>query len=194
MGRVINLRPKAQVPSGITCIESLSDRRFEAVKARTLHALEQLRNRLKQLDQEHLTLSPESEFEFVLSEDSAGLTDASDTLFISLSSKAHGVTEVLQVDRKQTHMFVVIVDHGTTEKRGVATSLPTLTPRETSVLELAASGLRRDMIAHRLNISLSTVDLHCRNIRKKLSARTTSEAVAIATDQGLIVIPPKETL
>jgi len=65
-------------------------------------------------------------------------------------------------------------------------ALPKLTSRETSVLRLAASGQRRDRIAYELNISLPTVDMHCRNLRQKLSALTTSEAVAIAAKMNLL--------
>jgi DNA-binding CsgD family transcriptional regulator len=54
------------------------------------------------------------------------------------------------------------------------------------VLELAASGLRRDRIAHRLNISLPTVDMHSRNLRRKLSVMTTVEAVAVAIKMRLL--------
>ncbi|WP_417275540.1 response regulator transcription factor [Celeribacter halophilus] len=63
---------------------------------------------------------------------------------------------------------------------------PKLTARERAVLELAASGLRRDRIAHRLNISLPTVDMHSRNLRRKLSVMTTVEAVAVAIRMRLL--------
>lgn len=63
---------------------------------------------------------------------------------------------------------------------------PKLTARERAVLELAASGLRRDRIAHRLNISLPTVDMHSRNLRRKLSVMTTVEAVAVAMRMRLL--------
>jgi len=61
-----------------------------------------------------------------------------------------------------------------------------LTEREQAVLELSASGLRRDRIAFVLGIALPTVDMHSRNIRKKLGASTMSAAVANATQQGLL--------
>ncbi|WP_460275371.1 helix-turn-helix transcriptional regulator [Celeribacter sp. ULVN23_4] len=64
--------------------------------------------------------------------------------------------------------------------------VPALTARERAVLRLAAAGLRRDRIGHQLNISLPTVDLHCRNLRRKLSALTMSEAVAIAAKFNLL--------
>lgn len=63
---------------------------------------------------------------------------------------------------------------------------PKLTARERAVLKLAASGLRRDRIAHRLNISLPTVDMHSRNLRRKLSVMTTVEAVAVAMKMRLL--------
>ena len=55
---------------------------------------------------------------------------------------------------------------------------PELTPRERDVLAAFAAGLRRDRVAHRLGITLPTVDLHAANLRRKLGARTVSEAVA----------------
>ncbi|MBU2867598.1 response regulator transcription factor [Pacificibacter marinus] len=63
---------------------------------------------------------------------------------------------------------------------------PELSVRERAVLNLFAAGLRRDRIAHELNISLPTVDMHSRNLRRKLAARTTPEAVAIAINMQLL--------
>lgn len=55
---------------------------------------------------------------------------------------------------------------------------PALSRRENEILLLSAKGLRRDRMAHSMGISIATVDLHCANLRKKLGAKTTSEAVA----------------
>jgi DNA-binding CsgD family transcriptional regulator len=55
---------------------------------------------------------------------------------------------------------------------------PALSRREHEILLLSAKGLRRDRMAHHLGISIATVDLHCANLRRKLGAKTTSEAVA----------------
>lgn len=63
---------------------------------------------------------------------------------------------------------------------------PALSVREHAVLKLFATGLRRDRIAYRLNISLPTVDMHSRNLRRKLGARTTPEAVAIAGNMQIL--------
>lgn len=61
-----------------------------------------------------------------------------------------------------------------------------LTKRETECLSWLASGMRTDQIAHRLNIKPVTVDLHIRNARERLGARTREQALAIAIHAGLI--------
>ena len=61
-----------------------------------------------------------------------------------------------------------------------------LTPRERDVLAFVSGGLQRDAIADWLGIALPTVDLHLANLRKKLKASTTSEAVARAFRYGLL--------
>ena len=55
-----------------------------------------------------------------------------------------------------------------------------LTPREWDVLFLVAKGMRRERMAHKLGIAVATIDLHCANLRRKMGARTTAEAVAKA--------------
>ncbi|WP_162177235.1 response regulator transcription factor [Thioclava indica] len=63
---------------------------------------------------------------------------------------------------------------------------PLLTKRESEVLGLASAGKLRIAIAHHLSISTSTVDMHTSNLRKKLGAHTTSEAIANALRLGLL--------
>ncbi|WP_170162707.1 helix-turn-helix transcriptional regulator [Pacificibacter maritimus] len=65
-------------------------------------------------------------------------------------------------------------------------SAPELSVRERAALNLFAAGLRRDRVAHELNISLPTVDMHSRNLRRKLWARTTPEAVEIAGNMQIL--------
>jgi DNA-binding NarL/FixJ family response regulator len=55
-----------------------------------------------------------------------------------------------------------------------------LTKREEEVLELMASGLRQGEIARRLFISPKTVATHVEHILRKLGARSSTEAVAMA--------------
>jgi DNA-binding CsgD family transcriptional regulator len=61
-----------------------------------------------------------------------------------------------------------------------------LTVRENEVLRLLGEGLRNAEIAERFVLSRRTVDHHVSAILRKLNARTRSEAVAIATRQGLL--------
>ena len=63
-----------------------------------------------------------------------------------------------------------------------------LSPRERDCLLLLAEGLRTEQIAERLGIRPVTVDLHMRNAREKLGARTREQALAVAITQGKLVL------
>ena len=67
-------------------------------------------------------------------------------------------------------------------------ALKRLTQRERQVLEEIARGLQSKEVAWKLGISVRTVDVHRSNILAKLSARNTSQAVAIvrAADHKVI--------
>jgi DNA-binding NarL/FixJ family response regulator len=52
----------------------------------------------------------------------------------------------------------------------------TLTPRETDILSLVATGKRNSEIATTLDITVHTVETHLRNIYNKLHIRTRTEA------------------
>lgn len=62
----------------------------------------------------------------------------------------------------------------------------TLTQREGDILRLVASGLTNPQIAERLLISTSTVNFHVHNILEKLGAKTRTEAVSVASREGLL--------
>lgn len=64
-------------------------------------------------------------------------------------------------------------------------ALRRLTARERQVLDRIAQGMQSKEIAWHLGISIRTVDLHRSNILAKLSARNTSQAVAIARAAAL---------
>ena len=64
-------------------------------------------------------------------------------------------------------------------------ALKRLTPRERQVLDALANGQQSKAIAWKLGISTRTVELHRSNILSKLSARNTSQAVAIARSASL---------
>lgn len=64
---------------------------------------------------------------------------------------------------------------------------PPLTPREQQVLYLLAyEGLQHQQIAEELHIALPTVRFHLKQIREKLDAKTSEQAIARAIESGLI--------
>jgi two-component system, LuxR family, response regulator FixJ len=63
--------------------------------------------------------------------------------------------------------------------------LESLTPREREVLELLVIGHPNKVIAHRLDISPRTVEIHRANLMTKLGVASLSEALRIAFAAGL---------
>lgn len=61
-----------------------------------------------------------------------------------------------------------------------------LTRRETEVLALIAGGNTQSAIAELLDISCDTVNFHMDNVRLKLDARNTANAVAICIREKII--------
>lgn len=66
--------------------------------------------------------------------------------------------------------------------------LLSLSPRESQVLRLAASGLTADLMARRLKLSERTVREYLSSARQKMRADNTTHAVAVAIQHGLISI------
>lgn len=65
-------------------------------------------------------------------------------------------------------------------------ALPSLTPREHEVLDLAAAGLTNPEIARELHLSVKTVGNHLQRILAKLGVRSKLEAVTTAAQRGLV--------
>jgi len=65
---------------------------------------------------------------------------------------------------------------------------PRLSRREREVLRLIAEGARSPSIAEQLHISLGTVEVHRRNIMRKLSLRTVAELTRYAVREGLVLL------
>ena len=72
-----------------------------------------------------------------------------------------------------------------TPRQGLA---ETLTPRETEILRLLATGIANKEIAARLAISEHTVKAHIASVLGKLHAGSRTEAVSIGLRQGLILL------
>ena len=61
-----------------------------------------------------------------------------------------------------------------------------LTPRETEVICLMATGLTNAQIAERIGRTEETVKVHVKNVLQKLDVRDRTEAVAVAARRGFI--------
>ena len=72
------------------------------------------------------------------------------------------------------------------EVTAMRSAMPTLTSRETEVLQLAAYGQANREIAERLSISPDAVKKHLEHIFQKLSVHDRTEAVAVALREGLV--------
>ena len=78
---------------------------------------------------------------------------------------------------------------GATAQLGPSASPPasdTLTPRELQVLRLVAGGETNAEVAHRLGLSIHTVERHLANLYPKIGARGRSDATAYAIRRGLV--------
>jgi two-component system NarL family response regulator len=68
---------------------------------------------------------------------------------------------------------------------GVAPPISVLTTREREVLQRLADGERSPSIAENMNISLATVEVHRRNLMRKLGLHTVAELTKYAIREGL---------
>jgi DNA-binding NarL/FixJ family response regulator len=73
-------------------------------------------------------------------------------------------------------------DDGFGSRRG---AFDTLTPREREVLQLMAEGYATKEVAHRLHVSVKTVETHRRQIMDKLDMHSVAELTKYAIREGL---------
>jgi DNA-binding CsgD family transcriptional regulator len=73
---------------------------------------------------------------------------------------------------------------GASSQGGPATPLPRLTPRETDIMALAATGCTNQEIARRLFLSVATVERHCTNLYRRLGVRNRAQALGILGPLG----------
>jgi DNA-binding NarL/FixJ family response regulator len=69
-----------------------------------------------------------------------------------------------------------------------AGSAPALSGREAEVLRLIAEGIRSPEIASRLQITVATVEVHRRNLMRKLGMRTVAELTKHAIREGMVAL------
>jgi len=73
-----------------------------------------------------------------------------------------------------------------TDRDGVRRLLETLTPRESDVLGQIIAGQLNKQIAHNLDISLRTVEVHRARVMEKMQAKSLSELVRMAITAELL--------
>lgn len=102
------------------------------------------------------------------------------TLRAAIDSVLHGLTVI-----EPTLLEPDLESHASTQELPEGEAM---TPRETEVLELMASGLSNRKIADRLGISTHTAKFHIGAILAKLDADTRTEAVVKAVQRGLVML------
>ena len=79
----------------------------------------------------------------------------------------------------------VVVGQFTVDSETPVAPAGTLTAREREVLRLVAEGVRTTAIARRLGIAEATVEVHRRNVMRKLDLRSVAELTKYALREGL---------
>ena len=94
---------------------------------------------------------------------------------ISPNQKESGLVDCTVVNRRNGEIFFPS-PHSQTN----------LTPRETEILRLIQQGLLSKEIAHRLCISIHTVNIHRQNLLRKLGVQNSIEAIKAGLAAGLL--------
>lgn len=81
-----------------------------------------------------------------------------------------------------------VVDHLAPDESGSARPVSVLSAREREVLRLVAEGVRSAAIARRLGISEATVEVHRRNVMRKLDLRSVAELTKYAVREGITTL------
>lgn len=108
--------------------------------------------------------------------------------------KSAGADELVRAIRAavEGHVFLspevtgVALGQGNRSSEDVAPPVSVLGPREREVLRLLAGGMRSVAIADALGISPATVDVHRRNIKRKLGLDTVAALTRYAIREGLV--------
>lgn len=104
----------------------------------------------------------------------------------SIAQIAQSIDEVMQGGAAMTPSIALKVIRYFAQQQTAATSDYKLSPKESEVLKLLATGLSYKMIADELGISYFTVNNHVKKIYEKLQVHSLGEAVALAHRNNLI--------
>jgi DNA-binding CsgD family transcriptional regulator len=89
-------------------------------------------------------------------------------------------------EKQLIRSLLMIQQKGHPQGKNIPKAKSILTPREVEVLALVARGLINKEIADRLNISLTTVITHRKNITEKLGVRSVSALTIYAVMNGYV--------
>lgn len=110
--------------------------------------------------------------------------------YIAKSSAATELTRAIRaVAKGQRYLCpriaAEVVDTLAHSEQSAATAKPALSHREREVLQLVAEGLRTADIAERMHLAEATVEVHRRNIMRKLELHSVAELTKYAIREGL---------
>jgi len=135
-----------------------------------------------------VVLSCYSDKRFVIEAINAGATG-----YVLKSATANELPRAIRsVAHGQTYLSpdvagAVVETMRATDKSSVRAAAPRLGPRERMIVGLLAEGKSSAQIAAQLNIALSTVDTHRRNIMHKLDVHNLAELTRYAIREGLTI-------
>ena len=99
----------------------------------------------------------------------------------------HGAFDFLQKPFRKDDLLRVVdlsFELVRTHHRSSSASIDTLTPRERQVLAESFDGAPNKIVAHKIGLSVRTVEVHRANIIKKLGVRNFTQALLLSRDSG----------
>ena len=107
--------------------------------------------------------------------------------YVTKSSAAEQLVRAVRaVAAGSSHLCPEVADALVSEVRALGGDAPRLGRREHEVLRLIAGGARSAEIAEKLHISPATVDVHRRNIMRKLDLHSVAELTRYAVREGIV--------
>jgi two-component system, NarL family, response regulator NreC len=101
------------------------------------------------------------------------------------SESSELLAAIRAVHRGRSFMHVGAEVHAIAPEAEPAAHTPALSPRERQVLELLALGYTNREVAHRLALSVKTVETHRSRLSEKLGLHSRADIVRLARDLGL---------